>query len=239
MRAKESTGLMAFWSDIEADDIAEFRQWHNCEHVPERVGIPGFTVGRHYCGIGEAPVFIMTYEAEDPGVLSSEPYLARLDDPTPWTRKSVARFRNGVRTIYRLEASAGSPCPTESPYLLTSRFNVAAEAEAAWLDWCRATYLPGLAELDGVYRARLYAVDEAGSGVETAERDLHGAQAAGQKYCAWIELASPDLPDDTAFQARGAASAGGAGGLARCRDAISGVSWLDFVLYAPGATRRS
>ncbi len=46
MRAKEATGLMAFWADVEADYVAEFRQWHNCEHVPERVGIPGFTVGR-------------------------------------------------------------------------------------------------------------------------------------------------------------------------------------------------
>ncbi len=239
MRAKEATGLMAFWSDVEADHIAELRQWHNCEHVPERVGIPGFTVGRRYCGIGGAPTIFMTYEAEDPGVLRSEPYLTRLNDPTPWTRKSVARFRNGVRNIYRLEARAGSPCPTESPYLLTARFNLAAEAETAWLDWCRATYLPGLAELDGVYRARLYAADEAGSDVETSERDLHGATPAGQKYCAWIELAAPDLPDDAAFQALGAASAGGAGGLARCRDAISGVSWLDFVLYAPGAAKRS
>ncbi len=115
MRAKEATGLMAFWADVEADYVTEFRQWHNCEHVPERVGIPGFMVGRRYCGIGGAPMFFMTYETGDPGVLGSEPYLTRLDDPTPWTRKSVARFRNGVRTIYRLEASAGSPCPTEAP----------------------------------------------------------------------------------------------------------------------------
>ena len=229
MRTKEATGLMAFWADVEADYVAEFRQWHNCEHVPERVGIPGFTVGRRYCGIGGAPMFFMTFETEDPGVLSSEPYLTRLNDPTPWSRASVARFRNGVRTIYRLEASAGSPCPTESPYLLTSRFNVA--ADAAWLDWCRATYLPGLAELDGVYRARLYAVDEAGSGVETSERDLHGAKPAGQKYCSWIELAAPDLPEDAAFQAVGA------GRLAQCRDMLSGVSWLDFVMDAPGAAK--
>ncbi len=233
MRAKEATGLMAFWADIEADYVAEFRQWHNCEHMSERVGIPGFTVGRRYCGLGEAPMFFMTYETEDPGVLGSAPYLTRLNDPTPWSRASVARFRNGVRTIYRLEASAGGPCPTESPYLLTSRFNVAADAdaEAAWLDWCRATYLPGLAELDGVYRARLYAVDEAASGVETSERDLHGAAPAGQKYCSWIELAAPGLPEEAAFQGVGA------GRLAECRDTISGVSWLDFVMYAPGAAK--
>ena len=89
-------------------------------------------------------MFFMTYETEDPGVLGSAPYLTRLNDPTPWTRHSVARFRNGVRTIYRLEASAGSPCPTESPYALTSRFNGAADAEAAGLDF--VMYAPGAAK---------------------------------------------------------------------------------------------
>ncbi len=74
-------------------------------------------------------------------------------------------------------------------------------------------------------------MDEAASGVETSERDLHGAAPAGQKYCSWIELAAPGLPDDAAFQALGA------GRLAECRDAISGVSWLDFVMYAPGAAK--
>ena len=231
MSAHEATGLMAFWKDIEADYIAEFRQWHNCEHMPERVGISGFTVGRRYCGIGEAPKIFVAYETDDPGVLRSKPYLERLNDPTPWTRKSVARFRNGVRTAYRMEASAGSLCPTESPYLLTSRFNVAADTEADWLDWCRETYLPELAGLDGVYRARLYAVDEAGSGVETSERALHGSQAAGQTYLFWIELASPDLHEDAAFQAIGA------GRLTECRDTLSDVSWLDFVLYSPSADR--
>jgi hypothetical protein len=231
MRAKEATGLMAFWKDIEADYIAEFRQWHSCEHMPERVGIPGFTVGRRYCGIGEAPRFFVAYETDDPGVLRSKPYLERLNDPTPWTRKSVARFRNGVRTTYGLTAAAGSPCPTESPYLQTARFNIAADADAAWLGWCRETYLPELADLDGVYRTRLYATDEAGSGVETSERDLHGAQAAGQAYLLWIELAAPDLPEGADFQDIGA------GRLAECRDTLSGVSWLDFFMYAPGAAR--
>ena len=233
MRSNEATGLMAFWKDIEANYTAEFRQWHNCEHMPERVGIPGFTVGRRYCGIGGAPKFFVAYETDDPGVLRSKPYLERLNDPTPWTRKSVARFRNGVRTTYRLAASAGSPCPTESPYLLTTRFNVAANAEAAWLDWCRETYLPGLAELDGIYRARLYAMTETGSEVETSERDLHSAKAAGQRYCFWIELAAPDFHEDAAFQENGA------GRLTECRDTLSGVSWLDFVLYAPGADKTS
>ena len=76
-------------------------------------------------------------------------------------------------------------------------------------------------------------MDEARSGIETSERDLHGAEPAGQKYRFWLELAAPDLPDDPAFQNLGA------GGLAQCRDTFSGVAWLDFVLYAPGAAQRT
>ena len=47
----------------------------------------------------------------------------------------------------------------------------------------------------------------------------------------WIELAAPGLPEEATFQALGA------GQIAQCRDTISGVSWLDFVMYAPGAAK--
>jgi hypothetical protein len=74
---------------------------------------------------------------------------------------------------------------------------------------------------------------ETGSEVETSERDLHGATSAGQRYCFWIELAAPDFHEDSAFQVLGA------GRLTECRDILSSVSWLDFVLYAPVADKTS
>ena len=44
----DATGLMAFWSDIDDDYVLRYQEWHNCEHVPERVAIPGFLRGRRY-----------------------------------------------------------------------------------------------------------------------------------------------------------------------------------------------
>jgi hypothetical protein len=228
----EATGLMAFWADIADDYVAEFREWHNCEHIPERVSVPGFTMGRRYCGIDGAPMFLMSYETADTGVLQSKPYLERLNAPTPWTRKSVAQFKNGVRTIYTLLGSAGTPSPTEAAYVLTARFDLDPADEDAWLAWARDRYLPALAAVDGVHRARLYAVDEAGSNVETSERGLHGAVPSGQRYCAWIEFATRDVPDDPAFAAAGKAGPDG-GGVERQKNLLNEVFWLDFVLASP------
>ncbi len=235
VRAKDATGLMAFWADVEADYVAEFRRWHNCEHVPERVAIPGFRVGRRYRGIGRAPMFLMSYETDDPAVLRSDAYLERLNSPTPWTRKSTAKFRNSVRTIYRLVDSAGEPAPSEAPYLLSARFDLDPADETAWLEWYRGRHLPGLAALAGVYRVRLYALDAQVSGIQTAERGLHGGVPAEQGYCAWAELASPEAPNDPAWAQLGAAGGQRAGGLERRLNVAAHVFWLDFVMYAPRA----
>ena len=39
-------GAMAFWNDVTADGEADFNHWHVFEHIPERVGVPGFLRGR-------------------------------------------------------------------------------------------------------------------------------------------------------------------------------------------------
>ena len=83
-----SKGLMAFWTDIDEDYVLEFQKWHNCEHMTERVSIPGFHVGRRYRGIGNAPMFLITYETAGSEVLKSEAYMKALNSPTPWTKEA-------------------------------------------------------------------------------------------------------------------------------------------------------
>ena len=61
MKRHGSLGLMAFWTDIEADYIPYFQEWYNCEHIPERISIPGFNLGRRYRGMGAAKFFLMFY----------------------------------------------------------------------------------------------------------------------------------------------------------------------------------
>jgi hypothetical protein len=37
----EANGIMAFWADIDADCVTEYRRWHNCEHMLERIRVCG------------------------------------------------------------------------------------------------------------------------------------------------------------------------------------------------------
>ena len=48
MSHTESRGLLAFWANIDADYQLEYLKWHNCEHMAQRVNIPGFHVGQRY-----------------------------------------------------------------------------------------------------------------------------------------------------------------------------------------------
>ena len=38
----KGTGFLALWNDFDPEREAEYECWHTFEHVPERVGIPGF-----------------------------------------------------------------------------------------------------------------------------------------------------------------------------------------------------
>lgn len=105
--ALSGSGLLAIWNDIDPAAEAEFAAWHVREHIPERVGLPGFLVGRRYIAVDAQPRYFNFYEAADAGVFESEVYLARLNDPTPWTRAVVAHFRNTSRTICDVVGTRG------------------------------------------------------------------------------------------------------------------------------------
>ena len=44
----KGSAFLALWNDIEPQRRTEYDAWHTFEHVPERVGIPGFIRGRRY-----------------------------------------------------------------------------------------------------------------------------------------------------------------------------------------------
>lgn len=181
--ATEPTGLMAFWAEIDPDYVDRFREWHNCEHMPERVAIPGFVAGRRYFAVGESKGVLMMYETADAGVLASPAYMARLNDPTPWTKESLPHFRNPSRNIYSLVAGEGVSDFHAAPYMLSVRFNGEADAGT----------VAKLCANEGVGRVRLYAIDEAISGIETSERAIYGGGPGEQKWLLLIEAASPAL----------------------------------------------
>lgn len=161
-------GAMVFWHDIEGDD-EDYNHWHAFEHMPERVAIPGFHRGRRYLATRGGPAYFNMYETEGPETLTSEAYLARLNDPTPWTTASLPKFRHSNRTLCRIAASFGQGL---GGALLTIQLAPAggrAEALAAWLE---SELLPALVRGPGIVGAHLLQADAAASRMETAEKSL-------------------------------------------------------------------
>ena len=98
--------VVAIWNGIAPEGRAEFYEWHNREHMPERVGIPGFRRGRRYIAKYGTPEYFTLYEADSADVLVGQDYLNRLNNPTPWTQRVPPTFfRDTARGICRVKLS--------------------------------------------------------------------------------------------------------------------------------------
>ena len=101
-------GALVIWHDITADGEADYNEWHSKEHLLERVGVPGFRRGHRLQAVSGSPRYLNLYEVEDLATLTSQPYLDRLNDPTPWTQRALGHFRDNNRTLCRVAASIGN-----------------------------------------------------------------------------------------------------------------------------------
>lgn len=100
---------LMMWCDMAPGPAAEQGRWHSREHLPERLAVPGFLRGRRAAAGGDASIrLFMLYELRDLAVMTSPAYLARLDAPTPWTRRVNAAVSGFNRSPGRVLASVGS-----------------------------------------------------------------------------------------------------------------------------------
>ncbi len=160
------SGAVLVWNDIAEGGRQKFYDWHDKEHIPERLGIRGFLRGRRYVKPDHSPEWFTMYEATDLDVLTSPEYLERLNSPTPATRQALKYFRNTSRAVCRLAFSMGS---SSGGYLLTSRLHVPAGKGDALSGCVRDELFPRALALTGVVACHLYAADRAASYANTAE----------------------------------------------------------------------
>lgn len=114
-------GVLAIFNDCRAGREAEFEAWFQGEHMQERLGVPGFLFGRRHKSLSGAPGYFNFYLVETPDVLTSKPYLERLDHPTPLTRTIMSEvFVNMNCTVCRRTARRGS---FRGAYTVVARFN--------------------------------------------------------------------------------------------------------------------
>ena len=175
-------GAVCIWHDLLPEARDEFHQWHNREHMPERVGIPGFRRGRRYVALSGTPQYFNLYEADSAEVLGGQDYLNRLNAPTEWTRRVVPSFRNVSRSICSVAHTDGVG---QGGFMLTQRFDIEETDRARVVEVMRQRLLPPLSDRKGIAGVHLCLADQSISKLETAEKK---ARADTTMVPPWIVL---------------------------------------------------
>lgn len=172
-------GVVLVWNDIDAQGREQFYEWHDKEHVPERMAIPGFRRGRRFRKAGHSPEWLTMYEASDLEVMVSPAYMARLNAPTPATTSTLRHFRNTSRAVCELVYTTGA---SSGGHVLAIRIDSGHADSRDPGDYLRECAFPQAMALNGVLACHLFASDRASF--------LHTAESRTREFDvpAWIVL---------------------------------------------------
>lgn len=182
--AMPGKGCFVGWYDVAPGRGADHDHWHSHEHMIERVAIPGFLHGARYRALDDSKRTCVIYRTETLATLTSPDYLARLNDPTPWTQQGVGLIRDMNRTLARVVATAGAGL---GGYLLTAEFSPAADKADALERWLVDETLAALATRAGLNGAHLLRGDDESSNVQTQEKSIRGTPDAVSDWIMLIE----------------------------------------------------
>ena len=187
--------LLAF--DIVPDAVAEHDEWHTHEHLPERLAIPGFVRGSRWVAPQGEPRYFVMYEVAQLATLTSDAYLTRLNNPSPWTARMMPHYRNMKRGFCSVTASFGVGLGHAARLV---RFKPVPDAAASLRRWLLEDALPKLPSRRGIGSAHL--LEGAATPPMTNEQRIRGADAGidwallvtGYERDALAELAETGLP---------------------------------------------
>ena len=100
-------GMLLTSMDIDSADERDFNLWYDNEHLEERVAIDGFLEARRYVAHAASPKYLCLYSTETFEVLDSPAYRTVLANPTPWSKTTMARFKNMIRAVAHITISRG------------------------------------------------------------------------------------------------------------------------------------
>lgn len=174
---------LLLWTDIPAAHEADFNEWYNREHMPDRVlGIPGFIQARRFVATEGAPKYAVLYEVVGPEVFRNEAYLAMRRTPDARSRQFIPLFRNVIRfTGQPLAQAQARDGVAEGAWVRFSAFHASGNADEAWQQRVTA-----LVRCPGIVRACVFG----------AARALSEGAASNTKGTPRASLRGPDqLPD--------------------------------------------
>ena len=162
-------GILAVWSDIEAEAEADYNAWYDREHMFERLKVPGFHRAYHYVTIVGSPRYFTYFMTDNAAVMASPSYLAQANHPSPWTRRILPHFRNTNRTVCQVERRIGRGYGAVS---LTIRLGAVNGRQEALVTWVGETLLPTLVQQPGLIGAQLWRADPGATLLPVEDRAL-------------------------------------------------------------------
>jgi len=164
----QARAFLGIWHNLKPGFEREFDRWHTYEHMPERVGVPGFRVARRYMNWKLASHLCFTmYEGAHTETFRSPGYLARLNDPTPWTRRVGAAQTDFLRGAFEVQLSLGAGIGGAMGTIRIGLEDAAREqAMPALRHACQ-----DVAALDGVVGVHLGVAQKEVTGVRTKEME--------------------------------------------------------------------
>jgi hypothetical protein len=147
-------GILIVWTDIPVEIEADFNEWYNREHLPDRIGrMPGFLRGRRYVTPAGAPRYLAYYDLQSAAVMLSDAHTALRTQRPARDRLFVPQFRNTIKGICDVVCRTGQG---EGGGLVLLPVIAEPRRDAAFAQALCTKVLPDLAASRGVASA-LYA----------------------------------------------------------------------------------
>lgn len=162
----------------------EFNDWYDCEHIPQRLAIPGFLNAVRWLGADDPKASVVAFDLAGADVLESPPYLAVIgENMSPWSRRVIGRCESLGRFAAEQILPGSEVGPPEAEGLLIVALNVLPEAEAEFNACYDEEHLPRLRAVPGMLCARRF-------------RTLSGSR----RYIATYHLRAPEVQASAAWR---------------------------------------
>jgi len=177
--------VMAVWGDVAPEGDAEFSEWYHRQHIPERVGMPGWRNGRRYRKLGRGRhKYLAAYDVERTACFDDPAYRHALDNPTEWTTRMMPLFRNFTRATNRVRFSSGEVL---GAVLATVRYDPGAGDAETIARWLAGDALHGVRDREGITRVQHWEADMARSLAKTGEQSMRTGADGRAPFTAVIE----------------------------------------------------